>query len=67
MESDGSENHLIDTQRMRRICMEIGQTLLEGGHVKVDQRGFSGYSTMSEPNLNNTETVLERYISSGWA
>lgn len=63
MESDGSNNHLIDTVSMRRVCMEIGQTLLEGGHVQVDQRG-DGYN---KKELNRSETVLESWITSGWA
>jgi len=63
VESDGSNNHLIDTVSMRRVCMEIGQTLLEGGHVQVDQRG-DGYN---KKELNRSETVLESWITSGWA
>ena len=64
MESDGSKNRLMDAVSMRRVCMEIGQTLLDGGHVQIEQRGL-GYHSKKE--LNNSETVLERYISSGWA
>mmetsp|Transcript_13693 Transcript_13693/g.29253 ORF Transcript_13693/g.29253 Transcript_13693/m.29253 type:complete len:515 (-) Transcript_13693:115-1659(-) len=58
--------HQIDAMSMRKVCMEIGQTLLKNGHVQVDQH-HGDKKFFKDPKQNNSDTVLETWISSGWA
>jgi len=56
--------HLIDAMSMRKVCMEIGQTLLKNGHVQVDQHNNC---SPVDAKGSSVDTVLETWISSGWA
>jgi predicted amino acid-binding ACT domain protein len=80
VESD--ESKVVDAVSMHKVCMEIGQTLLEGGSVHYTQavtpRGSlhtgeggkaaaAGKLVRGSGDLNSSDAVLDTWISSGWA